>query len=219
MEQFGVINYLTYAFGALMIVLLPGPNSLYVLALSAQQGVKNGWAAAMGVFVGDSILMLLTALGAAAVLVKYPVLFMVVKYAGAAYLAYLGLRLIYSAWSNWQQTQTLELPKTLKKITAAKAFNKALLVSLINPKAILFLLSFFVQFVQPDYPTPALPFLILAITLQLFSLCYLALLIYAGNKLASAFRTRRKISAVSGGGVGVGFMAFAVKLALAGSVS
>lgn len=216
MEYFGINNYLTYVVGAILIVLLPGPNSLYVLALSAQQGVRNGWAAAAGVFVGDTVLMVLTAAGAVTVLQAYPALFLVIKYAGAAYLVYLGCRLLYGAWQSWRQDPSLEsINKQLAATRPVKAFNKALMVSLLNPKAILFFLSFFVQFVNPDYPMPIVSFLILGITLQVFSLLYLAMLIYAGDRLADAFRQRRRISALSGGGVGLGFMAFAVKLALA----
>ncbi len=215
MEYFGIINYLTYVVGTILIILLPGPNSLYVLSLAAQQGRRLGWAAAMGIFVGDSVLMLLTAAGAVTVLTAYPALFTLLKLAGALYLTYLGGLLIYGAWVSWKQQDNIAQIKTLKPISARRAFNKALLVSLLNPKAILFFLSFFVQFVNPDYPVTAVPFIILAATLQFFSLLYLGTLIYAGDKLASVFRARYKISALSSGGVGLGFFAFAVKLALA----
>lgn len=216
MEHFGVVNYLAYVIGTILIILLPGPNSLYVLSLAAQQGQKRGWAAAMGIFVGDGILMLLTAAGAVTILITYPALFFAIKLIGALYLTYLGGRLIYGAWQGWQARNgdTSRL-RTLKPVSAAHAFNKALLVSLLNPKAILFFLSFFVQFVNPEYPTAAVPFLILAITLQFFSLCYLGMLIYAGAKLANVFRQHYRISAASSGSVGLGFVGFAVKLALA----
>lgn len=219
MENFGVINYFAYVVGVIMIVLLPGPNSLYVLSLSAQQGQKRGWAAAMGIFVGDGILMLLTALGAVTLLTTYPALFFIIKLVGALYLTYLGGRLMYGAYQGWQaRHHDNHNLRTLKPVSATHAFNKALLVSLLNPKAILFFLSFFVQFVNPDYPTTAIPFLILAATLQFFSLCYLGILIYAGAKLATVFRQHRRASALSSGSVGLGFIGFAVKLALASAV-
>ena len=217
MENFGVVNYLTYVLGAVLIILLPGPNSLYVLSLAAQQGKRSGWAAVMGVFLGDTLLIVATALGAITILTTYPAIFMLIKYAGAAYLIYIGYNLIGGAIRTWKKvdTDSVETAQRIKKTSGAKAFQKALLVSLLNPKAILFLLSFFVQFVDPGYPDPALPFFILAATLQLFSLLYLALLIYAGSVLAGAFAKRQKISAISGGGVGAGFVLFAIKLALA----
>lgn len=224
MEQFGVNSYLTYVLGVIMIVLLPGPNSLYVLALAAQQGVRAGWKAAMGVFVGDAVLMLASAAGAVTLLNTYPWLFHIVQYAGAAYLVYLGLRLIVAAIKTWPKEQALqdalEQPLAEPKLTTQSSpFTKALIISLLNPKAILFFLSFFVQFVDPQYPQPALSFLILAMTLQFFSALYLAVLIYAGNYLAAAFRQRKRLSAVSAGGTGMAFLGFAAKLATASAIA
>lgn len=218
MEDFGIINYLTYLFGTIMIILLPGPNSLYVLSLSAQQGMKNGWAAAAGIFVGDALLIIATVLGAASLLKTYPLLFWAIKFAGAFYLSYIGIKLIihaYKTWKNRNFQSVIENAPVLKKISGRKAFNKALMVSLLNPKAILFFLSFFVQFVDPGYPNPFLPFTILALTLQICSFIYLSTLIYAGSRLASAFAKRKKMSAVSNGAVGMGFIGFAIKLAIA----
>ena len=218
MEAFGVVNFMTYVLGTVLIVLLPGPNSLYVLALSAQRGVTSGWRAACGVFLGDTILMLATAAGAVTLLTTYPFLFNIVQFAGAAYLAYLGTKLIWSAWKTWPKNKNMRMVMeevNTKTLSKEAPFKKALLVSLLNPKAILFFLSFFVQFIDPAYSQPVVPFLILAVTLQFFSVIYLATLIYAGNYLAEAFRKRRKLSAVSAGGTGAAFLAFAAKLATA----
>ena len=217
MESLGIVNYITYFIGAFFIVLLPGPNSLYVLALSARLGAQFGWSALLGILVGDSLLMLATALGAVSILTTYPAIFMVIKYAGAAYLVYIGYHLIRDAIKSWYSVDVNNLQGSMieKKTTIAKAFRKSLLVSLLNPKAILFFLSFFAQFVDPTYPQPAIPFLILALTLQAISLTYLVILIYGGKMLAESFRKRKKFSSLSAGGVGVGFVGFAIKLALA----
>lgn len=224
MEQFGVNSYLTYVLGVIMIVLLPGPNSLYVLALAAQQGIRAGWKAALGIFVGDAVLMLASAAGAVTLLQTYPLLFHIVQYAGAAYLIYLGIRLILAAVKTWpkdEQLQTvMEQPVTEPKLAKqASPFAKALLISLLNPKAILFFLSFFVQFVDPKFPQPTVSFLILAVTLQFFSALYLAALIYGGNYLADAFRQRKRLTAVSTGGTGMAFLGFAAKLATASALA
>jgi leucine efflux protein len=217
LQNLGVLNYVTYFIGTLLIVLLPGPNSLYVLALSARQGSRLGWSALCGILVGDSILMLATALGAVSILVTYPAVFMIIKYMGAAYLVYIGYNLLKDAINTWRKVDGRDLQSAIaeKKTTSAKAFKKSLLVSLLNPKAILFFISFFAQFVDPSYPQPAIPFLILAITLQILSFSYLILLVYAGQKLAEGFRKRKKMSSISAGSVGVGFVGFAIKLALA----
>jgi leucine efflux protein len=82
-----------------------------------------------------------------------------------------------------------------------------------NPKAILFFVSFFIQFVSPDYPHPELSFLILGLIVQFCSALYLSVLIFGGAHLAAQFRRRQRLSATATGGVGGLFIAFSVKLA------
>jgi leucine efflux protein len=95
--MFGVTDLWTYVIGTVAIILLPGPNSLFVLSTAAQRGVKAGYQAAFGVFLGDSILMFASAAGVASILRAYPPLFYVIKYVGAAYLGYLGIKMIIGA--------------------------------------------------------------------------------------------------------------------------
>src|SRR6187402_1880613 len=102
MSFYGVTDIWTYAIGALGIILLPGPNSLFVLSVATARGVKAGYQGAVGVFLGDTILLVCTALGAAGLLRSNPALFIVVKYAGAAYLAWLGVNLLWSAIQKWR---------------------------------------------------------------------------------------------------------------------
>ncbi len=216
MSFYGVTDIWTYVLGALGIILLPGPNSLFVLSVATARGVKAGYQGAMGVFVGDTILLTLTALGAASLLRAYPALFLVVKYVGAGYLAWVGLNLIRSAFLAWRapvaasSAAVAETPAHL-----AHPFKRALVISLLNPKAILFLLSFFVQFIDPTYETPAVPFLILSAIVMAFSALYLSALIFAGVRLAQAFRRRQRLSAGLSSGVGGLFVWFGAKLATA----
>ena len=85
-------------------------------------------------------------------------------------------------------------------------------MSLTNPKAILFLLSFFVQFVDPAYPRPALSFFVLALILQLVSLTYLTLLIHAGHGLTRVFKQHTRLAALGMGAIGFLFIGFAIKM-------
>ena len=220
MSFYGVTDLWTYVLGAFGIILLPGPNSLFVLSLATTRGVKAGYQGAVGVFVGDCILLLLTALGAASLLRTYPALFLVVKYAGAAYLAWVGVNLVRAALGKWR-SQAQPLVPAEAAIDArsgahlAQPFRRALVISLLNPKAILFLLSFFVQFIDPAYPTPAVPFLILCVLIMAFSGLYLSVLIFAGARLAQGFSRRKRLSASLSGAVGGLFVWFGVKLATA----
>lgn len=223
MSFYGVTDLWTYVIGAFGIILLPGPNSLYVLSVATARGVRAGFQGAYGVFVGDTILLVCTALGAASLLRTHPNAFMVVKYVGAAYLVWVGLNLLRSALSDWRARP--DVLQTVADASSAQAaagvshlqspFRRALVISLLNPKAILFLLSFFVQFIDPNYAQPEVPFLILSVILMTFSALYLTVLIFTGARLAETFRQRRRLSSGLSSLVGGLFLWFGTKLASA----
>ncbi|MDP9951698.1 MULTISPECIES: leucine efflux protein LeuE [Streptomyces] len=219
----GVTDLPTYLAGLALIVLLPGPNSLYVLSVAARRGVRTGYTAAAGVWTGDTVLMTLSALGAASLLQTTPLLFAIVKYAGAGYLTWMAIGMLRAAVSLWRErhrrtAESVEADGTPGTAGAAgpveKPYRRALVVSLFNPKAILFLISFFVQFVDPGYAYPALSFLLLGTLLQLASFAYLSVLIFGGTRLAAAFRRRKRLSATATSAAGVLFLGFAAKLSL-----
>lgn len=220
MSWYGVTDIWTYVIGAIGIILLPGPNSLFVLSVATARGVRAGYQGAMGVFLGDSILLGLVGLGAAGLLRAYPALFLVVKYAGAVYLGWVGWNLLHAAASRWRggavpATADAGADAPVSGAGMDQPFRRALLISLLNPKAILFLLSFFVQFIDPMYEAPAVPFLILSAIIMAASAAYLSALIFAGVRLAQTFRRRVRLSATLSAGVGGLFMWFAAKLASA----
>jgi len=211
--MFGITDLGTYLLGTIAIVLLPGPNSMFVLSVAARRGVRAGYAGAAGVFVGDAVLMLLTALGAASLLRAVPALFIVIKVVGAAYLTWVGVGLLRNAWQRWRQ----QLPPATADAAEdlAQPFRKALTISLLNPKAILFYVSFFIQFVDPAYAWPGLTFLALGAIAQACSMVYLSVLIVAGARLAAAFTARRRTASAATTGVGALFLGFGAKLATA----
>lgn len=218
MEALGILNISTYIVALVAIVLLPGPNSLFVLSVGAQKGRAQGYKAAAGVFVGDAILMVLAATGGAALLRATPALFSVVKLAGSAYLGFLGFKLLWAAYTEIRQapvSAALANTGAVKASDLNKPFKKALIISLLNPKAILFFISFFIQFVDPAYAHPALSFLVLGVIAEFFSFVYLSALIFSGEAFAKTFRDRLSLKIIGLGSVGVLFLAFAVKLATA----
>ncbi|MET8509446.1 leucine efflux protein LeuE [Streptomyces sp. NPDC004787] len=216
----GVTDLPTYLAGLVLIILLPGPNSLYVLSVAARKGTRTGYQAAAGVFTGDTILMTLAALGAASLLQTTPLLFMIVKYAGAGYLAWMAYGMLRAALATWRARHEAAPEEAPEEATAPDPgrsehpYRRALVISLFNPKAILFLISFFVQFVDPSYAYPALSFLVLGTLLQLGSFLYLTTLIFGGTRLAAAFRRRKRLSAGATSAAGALFLGFAVKLSL-----
>jgi leucine efflux protein len=184
------------------------------MSIASRFGIKAGYKSAFGVYTGDLILILLTALGAASLLHAFPWVFTLLKIIGAIYLSYLGIKLLIAAYHTWNVLHsTTQIATVEKNIEQLQPFKTALTISILNPKAILFYLSFFVQFVDPDYPYPAITFTALAVILQIISMSYLTVLIFSGAKLASYFTSRYKVTASCVAAVGLLFCGFGIKLA------
>ncbi|CAJ0803288.1 Leucine efflux protein [Ralstonia psammae] len=216
LAHFGITEFWTFLLGTIFIVLLPGPNSMYVLSVAARRGVRAGYQGACGVFLGDAILMVLSAAGVASLLKASPALFYVVKYIGAAYLAWIGLQMLRGAVRNWRARKAGEsVEQNAALADESHPFKKALIISLLNPKAILFFISFFIQFVDPHYALPVVSFVVLGLVCQICSFLYLTTIIFVGARLAAAFRARRRLSAGMSSGVGAMFIGFSAKLATA----
>jgi leucine efflux protein len=218
MYELGIQNFFEFLLGTIFIVLLPGPNSLYVLTASAQLGHRSGWAAAFGIFSGDTLLMIATASGAASLMSLFPRGFEIFKAIGALYLAWIGLQLLKEGWRRWPHQPpppNLQGEHPRADITGLRLpYLKALGLSLTNPKAILFFLAFFTQFVRADAATPALAYLTLGVVVQIVSLTYLTLLIFAGLRLQSVFETHPRWSSSGIVVVSLCFIGFALKMLL-----
>ncbi|KAF4408134.1 leucine efflux protein LeuE [Streptomyces lycii] len=221
----GVTDLPTYLVGLALIILLPGPNSLYVISVAARRGVRTGYAAACGVFCGDAVLMTLSAAGVASLLQANEMLYAVVKYAGAGYLTWLAIGMLRAAVGMWRARHERTPAGGERAAGVASAgsgdtggterpYRRALVISLLNPKAILFFVSFFVQFVDPGYAHPGLSFLLLGLLATLFSFVYLTALIFGGSRLAEQFRSRKRLSAGATSAAGALFLGFAAKLSL-----
>ncbi|MFC5474428.1 leucine efflux protein LeuE [Paraherbaspirillum soli] len=216
---FGITDFWTFLVGTIFIVLLPGPNSIYVLSVAAQRGVRDAYRGACGIFLGDLILMVLSAGGVASLLKASPTLFHLVKYVGAAYLGWIGLQMLLKAWralrANTDSGATPAAVAATPQERGGDPFRKALAISLMNPKAILFFISFFIQFVDPHFGSPALSFTLLGLVCEVLSCIYLTIIIFVGARLAQEFRRRRRLAASMSGGVGAVFIGFGAKLATA----
>ena len=225
--MFGITDLSSYLIGVIVIIILPGPNSLYCLTATIAQGKWAGVKAMLGIIIGDSLLIIATVLGAGTVLRMYPEIFHGLKLLGGAYLAYLGLRLLSAGYQGFSMRhQAFKEARQLRELSQANPsqsdrtnttdqahpFYRALSLSLTNPKAILFFLSFFVQFADPNYPHPLVTFLALALILQAVSFCYLSLLIIGGVHIAGRLSHYVWPKILGNFLVGALFVAFGVKL-------
>ena len=150
------------------LFLIPGPAVLLIATRTAQSGRKVGIMTGLGVATGDLIHTLFAAVGLSAILMTSALAFNVVKYAGVAYLVYLGIRAILEKPSDPQ------MPK-VSHVTNGSAYRQAIVVEVLNPKTALFFLAFLPQFVQPAQGSTIVQFLILGIIFVLMSVIYTTL--------------------------------------------
>lgn len=205
--EYGVISFWSYFIGAIFIILVPGPNTFFVLKSSIAGGLKNGYVAATGVFIGDAVLMFLAYAGVATLIKTTPLLFNIVRYLGAFYLLWLGIKMLYSTLAH-KTSVTSE-----HDIHKGDTFKRSLILSLTNPKAILFYVSFFVQFIDVHHANPEMAFFILACTLEIISFCYFSFLIISGSYVTQFVKTKKKLARIGNSLIGLIFVGFAARLA------
>lgn len=206
MEAVGVLQFWTFMIGVVVIILMPGPNSLFVLKTSLSQGRAKAWQALSAVLLGDAVLIFLSYLGVASLLLASPQAFSVLRYLGAAYLLYMGMQILLSL----RQGPKAHEPQAQD---GRSVFYKSLLLSLTNPKAILFYLSFFIQFIDNSFAPSWVPYLVLALSLEAVSLLYLVSLVYAGGVIARFFVQSAWAGTAGNLLLGLLFMGFSVSLA------
>ena len=211
LETFGILNIWAYALGALIIVMIPGPNTLFVLKTSIVDGRRAGFTAAAGVFTGDAVLVFLAYL-----VLAHPEVFFWLKILGAAYLAWLGGKAIHATFfaKKAEKAEGESEVVVKKSCSLVKVYRNALALSLTNPKSILFYVSFFVQFIDPAFDNPAISYTILALILECFSMAWMTLLITAGADLLKFFGRRPSVAKLGNTAMGSMFLLFASKLAL-----
>lgn len=211
----GIVDFPAYLVGTILTILFPGPNSLYVLTVASLKGWRAGAWASFGIFIGDAILMLGVAFGAASLLSASPTIFNIMRMLGAAYLVWLGYGFMRDGvrrWNEMEVTSTQENPRNY--LHSLHPSIAALFLSLTNPKAIFFFISFFSQFIRPDNEHPVYAFLYLAIVLQLVSMAYLSSLIVAGQFFLRYFQRHPRYSSALWIFVGILLIVFGSKLLL-----
>ncbi len=198
---------LTYAAVVLGLFLIPGPAVLLVLGRAVAGGRRVGIATGLGVACGDLLHTILATVGLSAVLMTSALAFGVVKYVGAAYLIYFGIRALMEKGSD------LTLAPA-RLVDAPLAFRQAVLAELLNPKTALFFLAFLPQFVRPGHGALFLQLTILGLIFAAMSAGYATLLALAAAPLGRWLNRHRRIGRWQGRVVGAIFLGIGVRLAL-----
>ncbi|MGB3492510.1 MAG: LysE family translocator [Elainellaceae cyanobacterium] len=201
-------NLSLFLISTFILAITPGPDTLYVVSRSVGQGRNAGLASALGVFVGNLGHTLAAAIGLSAVLMTSALAFMVVKYAGAAYLIYLGVRAILS---GDRPTSAQEL----QEVNLWKAFAQGAVTNLLNPKAALFFLAFVPQFVDPSRGSVALQSIVLGSIIAVSSSAYLMGLAAVVDSMRSRLNIRPRWKKLQAKLTGSLFIALGLRLAIA----
>lgn len=144
--MFNVENFYMFLSASILVNLSPGPDMLYTAARSLSQGTKAGIFSTLGIFTGCLFHITAAVFGLSKIIEESVLLFSIIKYAGAAYLVYLGLKSLLRKTKN--ETAIKELPA----LNSPKIFMQGLITNLLNPKVAIFFLSFLPQFINPQSP-------------------------------------------------------------------
>jgi threonine/homoserine/homoserine lactone efflux protein len=200
----GVTDYLTFVVTIIVFLAIPGPGNLALVTSTSKGGMKGGLAATFGVILGDQVLMWSAVAGVAALLHAYPDAFNAIQWLGAAYLAWLGMKMILAKPGA----------APVLNITAGHYLRQALMITLLNPKAILFYMAFFPLFVDQATQQGLLTYGFMAATIAFLTFLYglgATLLTYF---LANRMRANPMIGRVLEKLAGVALLGFGVKLAV-----
>jgi leucine efflux protein len=199
----GITDYWAFVAAVLVFLALPGPGTFALLTSTGKGGFRAGTAATLGLIVGDQVLLWLAVLGVAAVLHAQPMLFKLLQYAGAAYLVFVGLRLIVGRGGKAQPVS----------IHAGHYFRQALLITLLNPKAIVFYMAFFPLFIEPTTQQGVVTFGAMALTIALLTLAYCLTLVAFAHAVTARLKAHRKVTRTLESLAGLVLVTFGIKLA------
>jgi leucine efflux protein len=200
----GVTDYGSFVVAIIVFLLIPGPGNLALITSTGKGGIKGGLAATVGVILGDQVLMWLAVAGVAALLTAYPAAFHAVQWLGAAYLAWLGGKMLLAKPGA----------APILHITPHHYLRQALVITLLNPKAIVFYMAFFPLFVDPARHQGLATFGFMAVTIAVLTFAYGTVAVLLTHFLAERLRANPAVSRLLEKLAGVFLIGFGIKLAV-----
>ncbi|TQR34958.1 LysE family translocator [Brevibacillus brevis] len=203
--MFGIVHYEAFLMTAIMLNLIPGSDTMYIITRSISQGKQAGILSVLGILTGSLIHTLLAAFGLSLLLAQSIVLFNIVKIFGVAYLVYLGIRMLMT-----KESPAFDAADS-KKLKGEKVYLQAILTSVTNPKVALFFIAFLPQFVSATEAGP-LPFLILGLTFTVTGGIWCSLLALFASFATQKLRNNQKFSVILNKLTGIVFIGMGLNL-------
>lgn len=202
--MYGIADYGAFVLAILVFLAIPGPGNLALITATGHGGVRAGMAAACGVVAADQVLMWAAVAGVAALLATHPWAFAAVQWLGAAYLAWLGWKMLTAAPGA---------PPVLH-MQPRHYFKQGAIITLLNPKAIVFYMAFFPLFVDPQQHQGVLTFAVMALTIASLTLLYALVVVLLTRYLAQRLQAHPLIGRTLEKTAGMLLLGFGLKLAL-----
>ena len=202
--MFGISDYGAFVAAFVLLLFLPGPGNLALITSTSQGGMRGGVASVLGLLLGDQVLLWMTVAGVAALLQSHPHLFMAMQWVGAAYLAWLGAKMVLAKPGEG----------SCIKITPGKYFKETMLITLLNPKAIMFYFAFLPQFIDPEQHQGMTTFVFMAVTIAVLGFLYCFGVVLITHTMAERIRANPKMSAFLQKLAGLCLIGFGLKLAV-----
>ncbi len=202
--MFGVADYGAFVVAIIVFLAIPGPGNLALITSTGKGGLRAGLAATLGVIAGDQVLLWAAVAGVAALLTAYPPAFHAVQWLGAAYLAWLGFQMLIAKPGS----------KPVLDIKPHHYFRQAAVITLLNPKAIVFYMAFFPLFVDPARHQGLLTFGAMALTIAALTFLYGLVVVLLTHFLAARLRSNPLIGRVLEKAAGTLLIAFGLRLAI-----
>lgn len=202
--MFGIADYGAFVAAIVLFLAIPGPGNLALITSTSKGGIRGGLGATFGVIAGDQVLMWAAVAGVATLLVTYPAAFRAVQWLGAAYLAWLGFKMLTAKPGG----------APVLNIRPRQYFQQALTITLLNPKAIVFYMAFFPLFVDPAHHRGLVTFGAMAVTVAFLTFLYGLTAVLLTHFLAERMRANPAIGRTLEKLAGVFLIGFGIKLAL-----
>lgn len=200
----GVADYGAFVIAIIVFLAIPGPGNLALITSTGKGGIPGGLGATLGVIAGDQLLLWAAVAGVSALMAAYPAAFHLVQWVGAAYLAWLGLKML--------RAKSGDAP--ILQMKAGHYFRQTLLITLLNPKAIIFYMAFFPLFVDPAHHQGLTTFGVMAATIALLTFLYGLGAVLLTYFLAERLRASPRIGSTLEKAAGIFLIGFGIKLAL-----
>ncbi|CAM4125944.1 MULTISPECIES: LysE family translocator [Bacillus] len=202
--MYGIINYEVFLLTGILLNLIPGADTMYIVGRSISQGRKAGVYSVFGIITGSLVHTLLVAFGLSIILTKSILLFNTIKVIGVIYLVYLGIKMILDKTNVAFQASS-------NKLNIRKIYVQGLLTSLTNPKVSLFFIAFLPQFIDTKASGP-MPFIILGLTFTVTGLLWCLFVAYFSSYVTKKLRGNQKVGMILNKITGLIFIGMGLKL-------